>query len=143
MIKDEIEQSIYSKDYDTLRRILRESPGKVRILVSRLNTTDQIKLEAVLTAFQIAAMVLNEEKLLDLVRRLMWMLNEESGNNCPAAALALGHIAQVRLDAVRPHLPVLRLYAEDPSPMMSATVSRALAMIRNAEIAQQSETENS
>jgi len=61
----------------------------------------------------------------------MWMLNEESGNNCPNAALALAAIAEVDPEAVRPHLPVLRLYAADPSSRMRTIIQRALAEIEN------------
>jgi hypothetical protein len=132
MKKDEINRIIDSGDYPALGQLFIDQPSKVRILLGRLSLTDDLKLTRTLDAFQIAAKVFEHERLLDLCRKLMWMLNEESGNNCPNAALALGHIAQVDPGAVEPHVPVLQVYAEDPSELIRVTVRKALPMIRRA-----------
>jgi hypothetical protein len=123
---------VENNDQEALGAIFRKSPGKGHKLFARLHETDYKKLNNVLYSFQTLAENLEEEKLLDVVRRLMWMLNEESGNNCPNAALALGHIAQIRPQAVLPHLPVLEIYAEDPSSQMSRAIRKSIAMIKMA-----------
>ncbi len=127
-----IDNYLDNQDYTSLGRLLLENPGKIRKLYSRLHETNETKLNKTLDGFQIAAKVMKKEKLLDIIRRLMWMLNEESGNNCPNAALALGHIAQVNPDLVQPHMQVLSIYANDPSEQLHKPVRKALSMIHMA-----------
>ncbi len=134
MERDILDAAINDRNYPEIGRLLDERPGRLRKLMSRLHETGEMKLEATLEAYQIAAKVLDRETMLDHARRLMWMLNEESGNNCPNAALALGHIAQVIPDGIVPHLPVLRVYAEDPSPQLREPVRQAIVLIRRAAI---------
>lgn len=132
MSREKIEVFLERSDWSGLGELLVEKPGQVRRLIANLHEANDKSLKRTLGGFQIAAQVLPREKLLDLVRRLMWMLNEESGNNCPNAALALGHIAQVDAEAVEPHLPVLYVYADDPSSQMRATVRKGIAMVKMA-----------
>ncbi len=128
----DIRKIIESNNQIVLGMILKKNPGKARKLFARLHETDYTKLNYVLRSFQTLAETIDEERLLDIVRNLMWLLNEESGNYCPNAALALGHIAQINPQAVLPHVPVLEIYAEDPSFQMSNTVKKGLAMIKMA-----------
>ncbi len=72
------------------------------------------------------AETIEEERILDVVRSLMWILNEVSGNNCPNAALALSHIAQINPQAVLLHVPVLEIYADDPSFLRVARFESAI-----------------
>jgi len=123
---------VENNDFEALKELLKKNPRKTRKLIARLHETDRQKLNSVLKGFQVVAETLEREKLLDIVRRLMWMLNEESGNNCPNAALALAHIAQKDPQAIAPHLPVLKVYSEDPSSQMREPVRWAIAMIKMA-----------
>jgi len=123
---------VNGSNYDELSKLLQDSPGKVRKLLSLLHETNPTSLERVFKSFEVVAKVFDREKLLDLLRRLMWMLNEESGNNCPNAALAVAHISLVDRDAVMPHVPVLRVYADDPSSQMREPVRRSISIIENA-----------
>lgn len=127
--RDEMRMAVDREDWDEVRRMLTQSSGSLRVLLSGLHHPDKTALARVLHGFRIAAQVLAPERLLDLLRRLMWLLNEESGNNCPAAALAIAEIATVAPDAVAPHLPVLRVYANDPSSRMRDCITQALARI--------------
>lgn len=129
--KEALLEAVYSNKQETVRNVLLEHPGRVRYLIAGLNETDPDRLEAVLTAFVTAAKALDRERLLELVRKLMWQLNEESGNNCPDAARAIARIALVDREAVMPHIPVLQLYAQDPSQRMRRCVSDALATIQS------------
>ncbi len=132
MQKDAFDQAVDLRNYPEIGRLLDERPGRLRKLISRLHETGEHRLQATLEAYQIAAQVLDREKILDHARRLMWILNEESGNNCPNAALALAHIAQVLPGDIAPHMPVLRVYADDPSPQLREPVRQAISMIRRA-----------
>lgn len=134
MAKDELIKAIAAADWNRIGQILDERPGMTRHVVSQLHTSSPEMLENVLQSFQVIAKVIDREKLLDLLRRLMWMLNEESGNNCPAAALAIAHVAMVDPEAVAPHVPSMKVFAEDPSERMRTTVRKALSIIRNARI---------
>ncbi len=127
--KEALLDAVYMGDQETIHRVLSAHPGRVRYLIAGLNETDPDRLEAVLAAFVTAAGTLERERRLELVRKLMWQLNEESGNNCPDAALAIARIALVDREAVMPHIPVLQLYAQDPSQRMRRSVSSALASI--------------
>jgi hypothetical protein len=132
MSRQEIEQAIQAKNWPEVGRLLDTRPGLFRHLVKGLHETRPESLEKNLQAFQIAAKVMDRERILDQVRRLMWMLNEESGNFCPNAALALAHIAQVEPEYIEPHLPSLRVHAEDPSEDMRHVVRKAVSMIQRA-----------
>lgn len=134
MRKSALEKAIIDKNYSAIAEILRKSPGKARILLSGLYETNEKQLDTILETFQVIAKVLEEERVSDLLRRLMWFLNEESGNSCPNAALAIGHIAHARYHLVEPHLPVLKIYANDPSAIMRTKVRHALAMIKIASL---------
>ncbi len=132
MSKNDWNTLLAAKDWDGIGAILDERPGAVRHLVSRLTLPDGELLDTTLMSFQVVAKVFDKERTLDLLRRLMWMLNEESGNNCPNAALAIAHIAQVHPDWVAPHVPSLKVHADDPGELMSKTVRKALTIINRA-----------
>jgi hypothetical protein len=131
-VRTNVADLVHHSDFDGLKLLLEKSPGKSRKLLSLLHETNQSALDNVLKSFEIVAKVFEREKLLDLLRRLMWMLNEESGNNCPNAALAIAHISLVDRDAVMPHVPVLRVYADDPSEQMREPVRKSISIIENA-----------
>jgi len=132
MRNDEFDKMIDRADWPGVGQILIDHPGYTRHLVSRLHHPGKEKQRRTLEAFQIAAKVLDRERTLDLLRRLMWMLNEESGNFCPQASLAVGHIAQVDPEAVKPHLPSLQVYAEDPSELMRFPARKAVSLVQRA-----------
>lgn len=131
-LKNRFTKAVHSGQMDALTTLLQEHPGGVRFLISGLHATDEIELGRVLVGFRTASDVLDEERRLDLARRLMWLLNEESGNNCPNAALALAAMANCHPEAILPHLPVLRVYAEDPSDYIGSACRKAIAQIKVA-----------
>ena len=131
-LKKQVLSALEGVNKDELANLLRDHPGSVRFLVNGLHTSDEDRLDRVLDGFRTAADVLDEEKRLDLARRLMWLLNEESGNNCPNAALALAAMAEIHPDSIKPHLPVLRVYADDPSDYLSTACRKAVAIIKQA-----------
>lgn len=121
-------------EWTSLRDRLRQRPGKVRSLLSMLHEVDSDRLAAVFVAFERAVPdAFDEERLRDLARKLMWLLNEESGNHCPAAALALAALGRARPDIVEAHRPVLGVYATDPSPGMAEACRVALARMDGAD----------
>ena len=128
-LKKEVLGYIHEEQWGHLADYLRKHPNAIRHLLSGLHTTDSSTLTGILHAFAITASTIDRERLLDLNRRLMWLLNEESGNHCPNAALALAEIAQVQPETVLPHLPVLKVYTEDPSPGIREACRKAVARI--------------
>ncbi|MCB2199249.1 hypothetical protein KQI63_07585 [bacterium] len=131
-LKSKMMEAIRKKQVAELVGLLEDHPGAVRYLISGLHATDDEELGGVLNGFRMAADVLDEERRLDLARRLMWLLNEESGNNCPNAALALAAMADIHPEAILPHLPVLKVYAEDPSDYIGSACRKAVALIKTA-----------
>lgn len=130
--KKELREAILIGHYQKIGEFLVENPGLIRVLMSGLHETGEKTLKRFYDAFQIAVKVFDDERCRDLMRKLMWMLNEESGNNCPNAAMAVAYIAQVRYDFVEPHIPVLQVYADDPSEQIHLPVRKALSIIKNA-----------
>jgi len=94
-----------------------------------LHSTNPKELAKTLMAFEIIAEELEIERLRDLGRKLLWMLNDESGNHCPNASLALAHIAKVHYDVIAPHIPVMRVHAEDPGDQMASICQQAITLI--------------
>jgi hypothetical protein len=124
-----LQSAIQTQDWDELRTLLSAKPGLHRYMISGLYTTDPEALEPTLGAFEILAETFEIERLRDLGRKLLWMLNDESGNHCPNAALAMAHIARVEYDAIAPHLPVMQVHANDPGDQMAVICQQALQMI--------------
>ncbi|MCB2213057.1 hypothetical protein KQI52_13165 [bacterium] len=115
-----------------MRTMLGAKPGLQRALISGLHETDNTRLEPTLRAFTILAETLADERLRDLARKLMWMLNDESGNHCPNASLALAAVAEARADIVAPHLASLKVHVNDPGDHMASRCAEAVRRIETA-----------
>ncbi len=122
-------QAIAAGEWEQVRTMLSSKPGLQRALISALHETDSERLEPTLHAFTVLADTLQDERVRDLARKLMWMLNDESGNHCPNASLALAAIAEVRVDVVAPHVASLMVHANDPGDHMASVCAEAVRRI--------------
>ncbi|GBE30780.1 MAG TPA: hypothetical protein ENH10_04445 [Bacteroidetes bacterium] len=125
----DIVSAIEAEAWEDIRTMLASQPGLHRYIIARLYETDAAQMERTLRSFEIIAETFERERLLDLARRLLWMLNDESGNHCPNSALAMAHIARVHYQVIEPHIPVMRFHATDPGDRMAAICQEALDMI--------------
>lgn len=127
--KYQLNEAIDNGCWADYRELIRENTGLYRHLISRLHDPEPEHRNKTFRAFEETAFAWPEKRIAELTRKLMWLLNEESGNHCPAAAIALAHIGKVRLNIVLPHRPILAVYTNDPSESIATACREALAMI--------------
>ncbi|MFC1492892.1 DVU0298 family protein [candidate division KSB1 bacterium] len=128
----ELELLLKNNDLDKIEEMLTEKPQHVRRLMGYLYDPDEDLRMAAAKCFGIAARILPMEKLKDLIRRMMWMLNDESGSSCWHVPYALGEIGYANYEAIRDFLPCLEHYTEDPDHTLSKGVKDAFERIRQS-----------
>ncbi|MCP4727825.1 MAG: hypothetical protein GY863_22495 [bacterium] len=129
----ELAQLLRNNDLEKIEEILTAKPQLVRRLMGYLYDPDEDLRMAAAKSFGIAAKVLPMEKLKDLIRRMMWMLNDESGSCCWHVPYALGEIGYANYEAIKDFLPCLEHYSKDPDHTMNKGVKDAFVRIRAAE----------
>ncbi|MBZ0263609.1 hypothetical protein K8I28_02990 [bacterium] len=126
-----LDRMLNEDDKGGLQELLLNKPATTFKLIRKLySTNDNIRGRAV-QAFSFVAEQFDDAKLKDIVQRLMWLLNEESGNYCPHAARALVEIARIKPESVRDHLPQLEYYANCESEALRRESSYAVREIKN------------
>ena len=68
----------------------------------------------------------------DLIRQLVWMINEESGNNCWFAPQALGEIGRVRPDLIEDFIPCLQEFYKYPDSRIQEGIEYAFERFKEA-----------
>ncbi len=129
----EIEKLLRNEDYDSLEKMLTEKPQLVRRLIGYLYDPDESLRTSAARSFGIAAKILPMDKLKDLIRRMMWMLNDESGSSCWHVPYALGEIGYTNYEAIKDFLGCLEHYTKDPDHTLSKGVKDAFARIEEGE----------
>ncbi len=134
MTKKELENILRQKQYDLLsKKILENPPQATRKLMGFLYHPEEEIRNAAAKGFGLSASILPMEKLKDLIRRMMWMLNDESGSCCWHVPLAIGEIGRANFNAIEGFIDQLEYYANDPDTTLSTGVKKALEMIRESQ----------
>lgn len=124
--KSDIKNWLINEDWESLKNAFQKKGGLVRHLMGFLyNPDEQMRWKAA-KGFGVVANVLHDEKIKDLLRRMMWSLNDESGTCCWFTPQAIGEIGFQRPELVKDFLPCLMYYSKDPDEMMSSGVRWAL-----------------
>lgn len=130
--KTELRKIIKAGDMDAVEQALRENPGLIRKIQRMLYDVDEEVRWGAARAFGIAANVLEVEKMKDLLRQLVWMINEESGNNCWFAPQAIGEIGRHRPDLVEDFIGCLKEFHKYPDSKIKEGIDYAFDIFREA-----------
>jgi hypothetical protein len=93
--KTAVEQFLRDRDWEGLIGWAEKNRGGVRFLLSHLHSNDSLLQERAVEGLGlIAAQIFkgNPEKVRELIRRLLWSMNDESGNLIQRAPEAIGEI---------------------------------------------------
>jgi hypothetical protein len=127
--RDRIAAVIEAEDRRQLLALARERPGPVlRVIFSRLYSSEpgpQGRAVAALGELA-AAGVLAAERLRDLLRRLLWSLNDESGGVPYGAPEALGEVLARRPDLQPEYLGLLCALASEPQVSQTGPIERGV-----------------
>ena len=96
MDKVELDDILSGKNSAVLRKLVEGSPRLMRQLYSRLHHQNVAVREGAAKALGISSGRLERYKVNNLINRLIWSLNDESGNYCPHASIALREILKNR-----------------------------------------------
>lgn len=132
MKKEELELLLRNDNMDQLRSVLEEKPQVMRKLMGFLYHPEIEVRDAAARGFGVVAQVFPMEKLKDLLRRMMWMLNDESGSCCWHVPYAVGEIGYNNPEAIDDFLACFSHYANDPDETMSTGVKHALERIHES-----------
>lgn len=109
--KQELDAIIKKRDWGSLRALAKERPPRViRYLQSRLYEPEPERREPVLGALGELArdtVILDHERVLNLLRRFVWALNDESGAVPFGVPEAIGEILAARPEFQETFLPLL------------------------------------
>lgn len=113
--KTELEDSLREFNEGLLRAELENRSAFIRKIQRMLYHQEEAVRIGAARAFGLAAEVFETERMKDLIRQLVWMINEESGNNCWYAPHALGEIGKVRPDYLKDFIPCLLEFYKYPN----------------------------
>ncbi len=132
MIRSEIEKILRDNKLELLREELNRKPQLVRKLIGFLYHPELEIRDSAARSFGIVAEILPEEKLKDLLRRFLWMLNDESGSCCWHVPYAFGEIGYSKPEIIEDFIGCFSYYAEDPDETLSTGVKAALKRINES-----------
>ena len=130
--KTELRKIIKASDMVTVKEALQENPGTIRKIQRMLYDIDEEVRWGAARAFGIASTVLEIEKVKDILRQLVWMINEESGNNCWFAPQAIGEIGRLRPDLVEDFIGCLKEFHKYPDSKIKEGIDYAFDIFREA-----------
>jgi hypothetical protein len=130
--KDQLKKALIENDSELIQAELRKKPAFLRKIQKSLYDMDERVRWGAARAFGDAALVLDEEKMKDVLRRLVWMINEESGNNCWFAPQAIGFIGKVRPQWVEDFIPCLLEFYEYPDSKIREGLDFAFNLFKEA-----------
>ncbi|MFC1557079.1 DVU0298 family protein [candidate division KSB1 bacterium] len=128
--RQEIESILRQNDHNRLEEAVKAHPKTIRLLMGFLYHQEEGLRDAAAQGFGIAARILPLEKLKDLIRRMMWMLNDESGSCSWHVPYALGEIGYNNPEAIKDFVGCLSHYADDPDEYLRTGVRSALKRIK-------------
>jgi len=130
--KIELQQAVKDNDSAILLKELKSYPGVIRKVQRMLYHSDEDVRWGAAKTFALAAEVFEIEKMKDLIRQLVWMINEESGNNCWFAPQALGEIGRVKPELVEDFIGCLKEFYKYPDSKIQEGLEYAFKLFREA-----------
>jgi HEAT repeat protein len=130
MFKPEIEKLLREKNFDELREVLTKDSRNVRKLMGFLYHPEVSVRDAAAKGFGIVAQIWPFDKLMNLVRRMLWMMNDESGSCTWHIPYALGEIGYNRPEAMKNYMKTFANYVNDPDETLSSGVEEALRRMK-------------
>ncbi|MFC1477686.1 DVU0298 family protein [candidate division KSB1 bacterium] len=129
MKRDELEIFLRANKLEDLKDEYSNNPAIIRKLMGFLYHPELELRDAAARGFGMIARVMPMEKLKDLLRRMMWMLNDESGSCSWHVPYAIGEIGFNNPEAIDGFIGCFSHYANDPDDYLSTGVKRALKRI--------------
>jgi hypothetical protein len=127
---NELARAFRGGDVDALLELARNRPGRVvRFLTGRLYSADQDDKWRAVGMFGVLAGrpgLLTDARLLDLLRRFLWALNDESGAVPFGVPEAVGEILAARPEHRAPLLPILCTMLTGAETFQTGPVERGL-----------------
>jgi len=130
--KIELEQAVKDSNTEVLEKELKNHPGLIRKVQRLLYHADEDVRWGAARTFGLAAEIFETEKMKDLIRQLVWMINEESGNNCWFAPQALGEIGRVKPELVEDFVECLKEFHKYPDSKIREGLDYAFKLFREA-----------
>jgi hypothetical protein len=130
--KSDIKDYLLHEQWDELESALKQKPALIRHIMGFLYHVEEEMRWRAVKAFGIAAVILHDEKLKDLLRRMMWSMNDESGTCCWFIPQAVGEIGYQRPELIEDFLPGLVYFKNDPDEQLRNGVFWALDRIAEA-----------
>jgi hypothetical protein len=116
--KSNLKIYLENEEWNNLKDLLKSNPRLVRHLFGYLYHNDENMRWLGVKGFGIASHILKKEKLKDLLRRMMWTLNNESGSCSWFTPQAIGEIGFNRPEIVKDFLPCLLHYTMDEDEIL-------------------------
>jgi len=130
--KTELKEIIKASDTARIKAVLEDNPSMIRKIQRLLYDVDEDVRWGAARAFGVAATVLEVERMKDLLRQLVWIINEESGNNCWFAPQAIGEIGRYRPDLVEDFIGCLKEFHKYPDSKIREGLDYAFKVFREA-----------
>ncbi len=130
--KDELARALKESDLELIKQELKKHPGLIRKIQRHLYNMDEDIRWGAARAFGVAAEVFEEEKTRDLLRQLVWMINEESGNNCWFAPQAIGEIGLRKPEYTEPFIDCLKEFHKYPDSRIQEGIDYAFSCFEKA-----------
>ena len=135
LTREELKLALKNDKRESIQAGLKRNPSLIRKIQRLLYDMDEDVRWGAARAFGYAADVFGEEKMKDLLRQLVWMINEESGNNCWFAPQAIGEIGRHKPEWVKDFIPCLQEFHKYPDSKIQEGIEYAFQILRNAGLA--------
>jgi len=130
--KEDLKQALKDSNMELIKQELQRHRGLIRKIQRHLYDLDENIRWGAARSFGVATEVFEEEKVRDLLRQLVWMINEESGNNCWFAPQAIGEIGLRRPQFTEPFIDCLKEFYKYPDPKIKEGIEYAFKCFEKA-----------
>jgi hypothetical protein len=130
--REELKKALLNDDRDLIQSELKKHPALIRKIQRMLYDLDPDLRWGAARAFGYAALVFDDEKIKTLLRQLVWMINEESGNNCWFAPQAIGEIGRHKPRLAKEFVNCLKEFYKYPDPKIQEGIEYAFSVLREA-----------
>jgi hypothetical protein len=130
--RDELRTALRENDREQIKSELKKRPSLIRKIQRLLYDMDEDVRWGAARAFGYAALIFDEEKTRMLLRQLVWMINEESGNNCWFAPQAIGEIGRHKPKLVKDFVGCLMEFHKYPDSKIREGIEYAFRILHDA-----------